>query len=159
MPSRNKKKQGIIFDVEYEDVFQAPIILERQLVFPGRPHSWKVNNTGRGGIYGSTENKKAMGKLVRQLRENYPDMELQWEGGVTLGFKFLYPKPRKWFPGKMKTRPDIDNLIYTPMNAFKGVIWHDDEQVQSYDSPFKGYYDGTDPVTIMKVTLYEPVYK
>ena len=132
-------------------------VAELYLWFPGRPHAWQAPRLFKGRIIPNKDNEKAQGELVKYLRKTYQEAELIWEGGVSLHCLFIYPKPKKWYKGKLKTRPDIDNLLYTPMNAFKGVIWHDDEAVQWIHGG--KMYSGKGVMgSLYRVCLYEPVY-
>lgn len=131
----------------------------RVYIFPWKPHP---NQAGRispsGFLYSNPDNKIQQGLLVDYFRLHYKDAPPSHEGPVSVKMSFLYPKPKSWYPGKLKTRPDLDNLEYTPNNAFKGVIWEDDDTYFNSDGLFKGYWDRDHPATILEVTYYEPTY-
>lgn len=126
--------------------------------FPWKPHPNQSMKIGRGGKpYADPKNKEEQGRLVQYFRKVYKNAPPPHEGNVVVNMLFCYPKPRRWFPGKNKGTPDLDNLIYTVNNAFKGVIWLDDDQYYS-GIPWKGYWGESFPATILEVTYYEPVY-
>ncbi len=94
---------------------------------------------------------------MRSLAENYPEVPNEFIGPIQILTYFMYPKPKAWFPGKIKSRPDVDNLIKTVCDAFNSVLWKDDGQIIGKQGE-KGYWDEPEAATIVKIIYYHPVF-
>lgn len=127
--------------INFNDVYEAPI---------GSPRP-RFRNTGR---FVQTYMPTSYTKHKEYIREQMPKVMLNTQLKVSLYFYFRPPK--SWSKsqkliaiGKYKrTKPDIDNLIKTVLDAANAHVWKDDNQIVEIHS-FKQYAE--EPKIIMQV--------
>ena len=132
-----------------------PIRTEK-MVFWGKPHPKERPRKARTGhLYDPASNREAEGKLQEEIARLYPGVPRKFTGPLQVECFFMYPKPKNWFPGKPKGKPDIDNLLKTVCDAFNGILWEDDSQIVGKKGE-KEFWDEAEPATIIRITYYHP---
>lgn len=110
------------------------------------------------GKYVQTYMPKTYTDHKKFIQKQMPKLMMEGDLIVTLQFLFIPPlswsnKKRLAMVGQYKrTKPDIDNLIKTVLDAANNHLWHDDNQIVEVKS-FKKY--GETPKIIMKVEMVE----
>ncbi|MGV3095528.1 RusA family crossover junction endodeoxyribonuclease [Staphylococcus borealis] len=128
-------------EINFNETYEAPI---------GSPRP-RFRNTGR---YVQTYMPTSYTKHKDFIREQMPNVLLNGELKVTLSFYFEPPK--SWSNRKRllaigqykRTKPDIDNLIKTVLDAANDHLWKDDNQIVEIHS-FKQYAE--EPKIILEV--------
>lgn len=128
-------------EINFNETYEAPI---------GSPRP-RFRNTGR---YVQTYMPASYTKHKDFIREQMPNVLLNGNLKVTLSFYFKVPK--SWSNRKKllaigqykRTKPDIDNLIKTVLDAANDHLWKDDNQIVEIHS-FKQYAEG--PKIILEV--------
>lgn len=128
-------------EINFNETYEAPI---------GSPRP-RFRNTGR---YVQTYMPASYTKHKDFIREQMPNVLLNGELKVTLSFYFEPPK--SWSNRKRllaigqykRTKPDIDNLIKTVLDAANDHLWKDDNQIVEIHS-FKQYAE--EPKIILEV--------
>lgn len=118
-------------EINFNETYEAPI---------GSPRP-RFRNTGR---YVQTYMPASYTKHKDFIREQMPNVLLNGNLKVTLSFYFKVPK--SWSNRKKllaigqykRTKPDIDNLIKTVLDAANDHLWKDDNQIVEIHS-FKQY--------------------
>jgi Holliday junction resolvase RusA-like endonuclease len=103
--------------------------------FPGEPVTWK-RAQGRGR---RRFNSKFMENAKKRLRRQFKMIRPRWkcDGLARFGVQAIY---------QTSTRGDGDNFEKLVFDAFQGVIWENDEQIdewqgrKDYAAPEKGIY-------------------
>ncbi|MDK8537253.1 RusA family crossover junction endodeoxyribonuclease [Staphylococcus haemolyticus] len=114
-------------EINFNETYEAPI---------GSPRP-RFRNTGR---YVQTYMPASYTKHKDFIREQMPNVLLNGELKVTLSFYFEPPK--SWSNRKRllaigqykRTKPDIDNLIKTVLDAANEKVWNDDKQIVEINS-------------------------
>lgn len=109
-------------EINFNETYEAPI---------GSPRP-RFRNTGR---FVQTYMPASYTKHKDFIREQMPNVLLNGELKVTLSFYFEPPK--SWSNRKRllaigqykRTKPDIDNLIKTVLDAANEKVWNDDNQI------------------------------
>lgn len=128
-------------EINFNETYEAPI---------GSPRP-RFRNTGR---YVQTYMPTKYTKHKEFIRKQMPKEMLESEIKISLHFYFQPPKSwskkRKLIAiGQYKrTKPDIDNLIKTVLDAANNHLWKDDNQIVHIES-FKQYAEI--PKIIMEV--------
>ncbi|WP_180548886.1 RusA family crossover junction endodeoxyribonuclease [Staphylococcus haemolyticus] len=128
-------------EINFNETYEAPI---------GSPRP-RFRNTGR---FVQTYMPTSYTKHKDFIREQMPNTLLDGELKVTLLFYFKPPK--SWSNRKKllaigqykRTKPDIDNLMKTVLDAANKKVWQDDNQIVEISS-LKQYAEV--PKIIMKV--------
>ncbi|MBD3928529.1 MULTISPECIES: RusA family crossover junction endodeoxyribonuclease [Staphylococcus] len=128
-------------EINFNETYEAPI---------GSPRP-RFRNTGR---YVQTYMPASYTKHKDFIREQMPNVLLNGNLKVTLSFYFKVPK--SWSNRKKllaigqykRTKPDIDNLIKTVLDAANDHLWKDDNQIVEIHS-FKQYAE--EPKIILEV--------
>lgn len=128
-------------EINFNETYEAPI---------GSPRP-RFRNTGR---YVQTYMPASYTKHKDFIREQMPNVLLNGNLKVTLSFYFKVPK--RWSNRKKllaigqykRTKPDIDNLIKTVLDAANDHLWKDDNQIVEIHS-FKQYAE--EPKIILEV--------
>ncbi|WP_145422770.1 RusA family crossover junction endodeoxyribonuclease [Staphylococcus haemolyticus] len=128
-------------EINFNETYEAPI---------GSPRP-RFRNTGR---FVQTYMPASYTKHKDFIREQMPNVLLNGELKVTLSFYFEPPK--SWSNRKRllaigqykRTKPDIDNLIKTVLDAANEKVWNDDNQIVEIHS-FKQYAE--EPKIILEV--------
>ncbi|WP_034172828.1 RusA family crossover junction endodeoxyribonuclease [Listeria monocytogenes] len=128
-------------EINFNETYEAPI---------GSPRP-RFRNTGR---FVQTYMPTSYTKHKDFVREQMPNVLLDGELKVTLSFYFEPPK--SWSNRKRllaigqykRTKPDIDNLIKTVLDAANDHLWKDDNQIVEIHS-FKQYAE--EPKIILEV--------
>lgn len=128
-------------EINFNETYEAPI---------GSPRP-RFRNTGR---YVQTYMPASYTKHKDFIREQMPNVLLNGNLKVTLSFYFKVPK--SWSNRKKllaigqykRTKPDIDNLIKTVLDAANDHLWKDDNQIVEIHS-FKQYAEA--PKIILEV--------
>lgn len=128
-------------EINFNETYEAPI---------GSPRP-RFRNTGR---YVQTYMPTSYTKHKDFIREQMPNTLLDGKLKVTLSFYFKTPK--SWSNRKKllaigqykRTKPDIDNLIKTVLDAANDHLWKDDNQIVEIHS-FKQYAE--EPKIILEV--------
>lgn len=128
-------------EINFNETYEAPI---------GSPRP-RFRNTGR---FVQTYMPASYTKHKDFIREQMPNVLLDGELKVTLSFYFEPPK--SWSNRKKllaigqykRTKPDIDNLIKTVLDAANDHLWKDDNQIVEIHS-FKQYAE--EPKIILEV--------
>lgn len=128
-------------EINFNETYEAPI---------GSPRP-RFRNTGR---FVQTYMPASYTKHKDFIREQMPNVLLNGELKVTLSFYFEPPK--SWSNRKRllaigqykRTKPDIDNLIKTVLDAANDHLWKDDNQIVEIHS-FKQYAE--EPKIILEV--------
>ncbi|MEM0767569.1 RusA family crossover junction endodeoxyribonuclease [Staphylococcus haemolyticus] len=128
-------------EINFNETYEAPI---------GSPRP-RFRNTGR---YVQTYMPASYTKHKDFIREQMPNVLLNGNLKVTLSFYFKVPK--SWSNRKKllaigqykRTKPDIDNLIKTVLDAANDYLWKDDNQIVEIHS-FKQYAE--EPKIILEV--------
>lgn len=128
-------------EINFNETYEAPI---------GSPRP-RFRNTGR---YVQTYMPASYTKHKDFIREQMPNVLLNGNLKVTLSFYFKVPK--SWSNRKKllaigqykRTKPDIDNLIKTVLDAANNHLWKDDNQIVEIHS-FKQYAE--EPKIILEV--------
>lgn len=128
-------------EINFNETYEAPI---------GSPRP-RFRNTGR---YVQTYMPASYTKHKGFIREQMPNVLLNGNLKVTLSFYFKVPK--SWSNRKKllaigqykRTKPDIDNLIKTVLDAANDHLWKDDNQIVEIHS-FKQYAE--EPKIILEV--------
>ncbi|MDQ7227320.1 RusA family crossover junction endodeoxyribonuclease [Staphylococcus haemolyticus] len=128
-------------EINFNETYEAPI---------GSPRP-RFRNTGR---FVQTYMPASYTKHKDFIREQMPNVLLDGELKVTLSFYFEPPK--SWSNRKRllaigqykRTKPDIDNLIKTVLDAANDHLWKDDNQIVEIHS-FKQYAE--EPKIILEV--------
>lgn len=128
-------------EINFNETYEAPI---------GSPRP-RFRNTGR---FVQTYMPASYTKHKDFIREQMPNVLLDGELKVTLSFYFEPPK--SWSNRKRllaigqykRTKPDIDNLIKTVLDAANDYLWKDDNQIVEIHS-FKQYAE--EPKIILEV--------
>lgn len=147
---------------------EAPILHTVRWSTPLRPHGWqrpskppgvpvpvkpKADREWQAAFLEYFEQEMIRQKLLALF---------PWSGPLILETWHLYPKPKSWLPGKMKTTdPDADNLLKSVCDALGGgkegnnnrlvVAYLDDNQVIA-KSTWKGFHD-SGPAVITQMRL------
>lgn len=114
-------------EINFNKTYEAPI---------GSPRP-RFRNTGR---FVQTYMPTSYTKHKDFIREQMPNALLDGELKVTLSFYFKPPK--SWSNRKKllaigqykRTKPDIDNLIKTVLDAANKKVWQDDNQIVEISS-------------------------
>ena len=114
-------------EINFNETYEAPI---------GSPRP-RFRNTGR---FVQTYMPTSYTKHKDFIREQMPNALLDGELKVTLSFHFKPPK--SWSDRKKllaigqykRTKPDIDNLIKTVLDAANKKVWQDDNQIVEISS-------------------------
>lgn len=114
-------------EINFNETYEAPI---------GSPRP-RFRNTGR---FVQTYMPTSYTKHKDFIREQMPNALLDGELKVTLSFYFKPPK--SWSKRKKllaigqykRTKPDIDNLIKTVLDAANDKVWQDDKQIVEINS-------------------------
>lgn len=128
-------------EINFNETYEAPI---------GSPRP-RFRNTGR---FVQTYMPASYTKHKDFIREQMPKALLDGKLKVTLSFYFKVPK--SWSNRKKllaigqykRTKPDIDNLIKTVLDAANDHLWKDDNQIVEIHS-FKQYAE--EPKIILEV--------
>ncbi|MDQ7226966.1 RusA family crossover junction endodeoxyribonuclease [Staphylococcus haemolyticus] len=128
-------------EINFNETYEAPI---------GSPRP-RFRNTGR---FVQTYMPTSYTKHKDFIREQMPNALLDGKLKVTLSFYFKVPK--SWSNRKKllaigqykRTKPDIDNLIKTVLDAANDHLWKDDNQIVEIHS-FKQYAE--EPKIILEV--------
>ncbi|MDQ7231090.1 RusA family crossover junction endodeoxyribonuclease [Staphylococcus haemolyticus] len=128
-------------EINFNETYEAPI---------GSPRP-RFRNTGR---FVQTYMPASYTKHKDFIREQMPNVLLNGNLKVTLSFYFKVPK--SWSNRKKllaigqykRTKPDIDNLIKTVLDAANDHLWKDDNQIVEIHS-FKQYAE--EPKIILEV--------
>lgn len=128
-------------EINFNETYEAPI---------GSPRP-RFRNTGR---FVQTYMPTSYTKHKDFIREQMPNVLLNGNLKVTLSFYFKVPK--SWSNRKKllaigqykRTKPDIDNLIKTVLDAANNHLWKDDNQIVEIHS-FKQYAE--EPKIILEV--------
>lgn len=128
-------------EINFNETYEAPI---------GSPRP-RFRNTGR---FVQTYMPTSYTKHKDFIREQMPNTLLDGNLKVTLSFYFKVPK--SWSNRKKllaigqykRTKPDIDNLIKTVLDAANDHLWKDDNQIVEIHS-FKQYAE--EPKIILEV--------
>lgn len=107
-------------------------------VAQGRPRITTVNGYPRAYDPPKSKNYKATLALLASQAMQEQKLTMTTEA-VKLTIIILHAIPKSWNKAKRKqaiegdklptTKPDIDNVVKTVMDAFKGIVWRDDSQV------------------------------
>ena len=135
------RSDNVRIEINFNKTYEAPI---------GSPRP-RFRNTGR---YVQTYMPASYTKHKDFIREQMPNVLLNGELKVTLSFYFEPPK--SWSNRKRllaigqykRTKPDIDNLIKTVLDAANDHLWKDDNQIVEIHS-FKQYAE--EPKIILEV--------
>lgn len=127
--------------INFNDVYEAPI---------GSPRP-RFRNTGR---FVQTYMPTAYTKHKEYIREQMPKAMLN--GQLKVALYFYFTPPKSWSKNQKliaigqykRTKPDIDNLIKTVLDAANDHVWKDDNQIVEIHS-FKQYAE--EPKIIMQV--------
>lgn len=118
---------NVQIEINFNETYEAPI---------GSPRP-RFRNTGR---FVQTYMPTSYTKHKDFIREQMPNALLDGELKVTLSFYFKPPK--SWSNRKKllaigqykRTKPDIDNLIKTVLDAANKKVWQDDNQIVEISS-------------------------
>ena len=118
---------NVQIEINFNETYEAPI---------GSPRP-RFRNTGR---FVQTYMPTSYTKYKDFIREQMPNALLDGELKVTLSFYFKPPK--SWSNRKKllaigqykRTKPDIDNLIKTVLDAANKKVWQDDNQIVEISS-------------------------
>ena len=118
---------NVQIEINFNETYEAPI---------GSPRP-RFRNTGR---FVQTYMPTSYTKHKDFIREQMPNALLDGELKVTLSFYFKPPK--SWSKRKKllaigqykRTKPDIDNLIKTVLDAANDKVWQDDKQIVEINS-------------------------
>lgn len=135
------RSDNVQIEINFNETYEAPI---------GSPRP-RFRNTGR---FVQTYMPASYTKHKDFIREQMPNVLLDGELKVTLSFYFEPPK--SWSNRKRllaigqykRTKPDIDNLIKTVLDAANDHLWKDDNQIVEIHS-FKQYAE--EPKIILEV--------
>lgn len=135
------RSDNVQIEINFNETYEAPI---------GSPRP-RFRNTGR---FVQTYMPTSYTKHKDFVREQMPNVLLDGELKVTLSFYFEPPK--SWSNRKRllaigqykRTKPDIDNLIKTVLDAANDHLWKDDNQIVEIHS-FKQYAE--EPKIILEV--------
>nr|WP_272901078.1 MULTISPECIES: RusA family crossover junction endodeoxyribonuclease [Staphylococcus] len=135
------RSDNVQIEINFNETYEAPI---------GSPRP-RFRNTGR---YVQTYMPTSYTKHKDFIREQMPKALLDGKLKVTLSFYFKAPK--SWSNRKKllaigqykRTKPDIDNLIKTVLDAANDHLWKDDNQIVEIHS-FKQYAE--EPKIILEV--------
>lgn len=135
------RSDNVRIEINFNETYEAPI---------GSPRP-RFRNTGR---YVQTYMPTSYTKHKDFIREQMPKALLDGKLKVTLSFYFKAPK--SWSNRKKllaigqykHTKPDIDNLIKTVLDAANNHLWKDDNQIVEIHS-FKQYAE--EPKIILEV--------
>lgn len=135
------RSDNVRIEINFNETYEAPI---------GSPRP-RFRNTGR---FVQTYMPASYTKHKDFIREQMPNVLLNGELKVTLSFYFEPPK--SWSNRKRllaigqykRTKPDIDNLIKTVLDAANEKVWNDDNQIVEIHS-FKQYAE--EPKIILEV--------
>lgn len=135
------RSDNVQIEINFNETYEAPI---------GSPRP-RFRNTGR---YVQTYMPASYTKHKDFIREQMPNVLLNGNLKVTLSFYFKVPK--SWSNRKKllaigqykRTKPDIDNLIKTVLDAANDHLWKDDNQIVEIHS-FKQYAE--EPKIILEV--------
>ncbi|MFW3652052.1 RusA family crossover junction endodeoxyribonuclease [Staphylococcus caprae] len=128
-------------EIKFNSTYEAPV---------GSPRP-RFRNTGR---FVQTYMPTSYTKHKAYIQEQMPKALLDSELKVSLYFYFVPPK--SWSKKRKavaigqykRTKPDIDNLIKTVLDAANNHLWKDDNQIVEIHS-FKQYAE--EPKIIMKL--------
>lgn len=103
------------------------------ITIPGKPYPLRRPRRAKnGGMFDPVENreaKKLIGMIARQ------QVKQPYAGPVEVHclFKFARPKSHSKTnpPPYHQTKPDVDNLVKTVLDAMSWIVWEDDKQVVS----------------------------
>ncbi|MBX5322552.1 RusA family crossover junction endodeoxyribonuclease [Staphylococcus caprae] len=132
-------------EIKFNSKYEAPI---------GSPRP-RFRNTGR---FVQTYMPASYTAHKEYLKSQMPKLELQ--NNLKVRLEFIFTTPKSWsnkkrlaMIGKYKpTKPDIDNLIKTVLDAANNHLWNDDNQIVEIAS-FKRY--GEEPKILMTVEEIE----
>ena len=118
---------NVQIEINFNETYEAPI---------GSPRP-RFRNTGR---FVQTYMPTSYTKHKDFIREQMPNALLDGKLKVTLSFYFKPPK--SWSNRKKllaigqykRTKPDIDNLIKTVLDAANKKVWQDDNQIVEISS-------------------------
>lgn len=135
------RSDNVRIEINFNETYEAPI---------GSPRP-RFRNTGR---FVQTYMPTSYTKHKDFIREQMPNVLLNGNLKVTLSFYFKVPK--SWSNRKKllaigqykRTKPDIDNLIKTVLDAANNHLWKDDNQIVEIHS-FKQYAE--EPKIILEV--------
>lgn len=121
------RSDNVQIEINFNETYEAPI---------GSPRP-RFRNTGR---FVQTYMPASYTKHKDFIREQMPNVLLNGELKVTLSFYFEPPK--SWSNRKRllaigqykRTKPDIDNLIKTVLDAANEKVWNDDKQIVEINS-------------------------
>ena len=121
------RSDNVQIEINFNETYEAPI---------GSPRP-RFRNTGR---FVQTYMPTSYTKHKDFIREQMPNALLDGELKVTLSFYFKPPK--SWSNRKKllaigqykRTKPDIDNLIKTVLDAANKKVWQDDNQIVEISS-------------------------
>ncbi|EOB6961935.1 RusA family crossover junction endodeoxyribonuclease [Staphylococcus aureus] len=128
-------------EIKFNEVFNAPM---------GSPRP-RFRNTGR---FVQTYMPTSYTKHKAYIQGQMPKLNL--EHALKIELDFYFPLLKSWSKKKKNemvgqykvTKPDIDNLIKTVLDACNGHVWKDDNQITEITSS-KRY--GLEPKIIMRV--------
>lgn len=140
---------------------RSPHIARLQLIVPGRPHpKRRPRRSKRGVFFDPKENRQAEAQIKKLFLEKYDTPAtahlLPFYGPVRMTLLFAYeqPKTAMWNGRLMDSKPDLDNVSKTVMDALNGVLWHDDSMIIGmHAEKFYAKYSAT----LITADLYEPV--
>lgn len=127
--------------IKFNEVFNAPM---------GSPRP-RFRNTGR---FVQTYMPTSYTKHKAYIQGQMPKLNL--ESALKIELEFHFTPPKSWSKkkktqaiGQLKvTKPDIDNLMKTVLDACNNYLWKDDNQIASINSS-KRY--GTEPKIIIRI--------
>ncbi|KEK60705.1 endodeoxyribonuclease RusA family protein [Staphylococcus aureus 1101-1 2011] len=128
-------------EIKFNETFEAPM---------GSPRP-RFRNTGR---FVQTYMQTAYTNHKAYIQGQMPKLNL--ERALKIELDFYFPLLKSWSKKKKRemvgqykvTKPDIDNLIKTVLDACNGHVWKDDNQITEITSS-KRY--GLEPKIIMRV--------
>ncbi|ENJ41658.1 RusA family crossover junction endodeoxyribonuclease [Staphylococcus aureus] len=128
-------------EIKFNEVFNAPM---------GSPRP-RFSNTGR---YVQTYMPTNYTEHKKYLQEQMPKLNL--ENALKIELEFYFPPLKSWSKKKKSeaigqfkvTKPDIDNLIKTVLDACNDHVWKDDNQITEITSS-KRY--GIEPKIIIRI--------
>ncbi|WP_279324518.1 RusA family crossover junction endodeoxyribonuclease, partial [Staphylococcus aureus] len=114
-------------EIKFNEVFNAPM---------GSPRP-RFRNTGR---YALTYMPTKYTEHKKYLQNQMPKLNL--ENVLKIELEFYFPLLKSWSKKKKNemvgqykvTKPDIDNLIKTVLDACNGHVWKDDNQITEITS-------------------------
>jgi Holliday junction resolvase RusA-like endonuclease len=120
--------------------------------FQGDPIAWK--RAARNGSTTYDAQKKLKQALHWELLSQDPSPKLHTDP-ISIHLIFSMPMPKKMKPENVGephvNKPDLDNLAKLILDAFNGVLWHDDSLI--WDMHLRKYYS-KNPCTRLQIMEY-----